>query len=295
MADYSNELSELRRRFIVSRQPPQYLTHYTDAAGAIGIIKNGKIWSSSFECMNDNGELRHGISLWREAVNDFLNSFVEHGEEKKTLLKNWAGFIEGEIELPSMRPYITSFICGEESAYHWSSYGNRGKGISIDINFKDVTQMGTSIIADVIYDDAQKQKIISDVISELEKFIKKWAGKQKDSDTLRDVIGALVIAIIVQSARFKRSSWKHENEWRVITLINASQGHDHIHGPIHFRNRGVDIVDFIELNYSQISADIVGITLGASANSMSSGSWKTLLRSKLLPTHLLRKSSLDIG
>lgn len=295
MTDYSNELNELRKTFIISKQPPQYLTHYTDSGGAIGIIRNEKIWSSSFECMNDNGELRHGISLWKEPVNDFLNSVVEQGEEKEQLLRNWTGFIDGEIELPAMRPYISSFICGGESAYHWSSYGNRGKGISIDINFKDITQMGTSIVADVIYDDEQKIKIIQDVFVKLRKFIQNWEGKQKDSDTLRDVLGALVIAIIVQSSRFKRSSWKHECEWRVITLINASQGHDRIHGPILFRNRGADIVDYIELNYSQISASIAGVTLGSASNSMSSGSWKTLLRSKMLPSTLLRRSSLDIG
>lgn len=295
MTNYNNDVDELRKKFIVSKQPPQVLIHYTDVAGAIGIIKNEKIWSSSFECMNDNGELRHGISLWEVAVCDFLNKAVKPGNEKEKLLKNWIGFVKGEMELPAMRPYVSSFICGKESAYHWSSYGNKGRGISVDFNFNDINQMGTSIIADVVYDDAEKQAIINDAIQEVEGFIQKWNGLRNDSDTLRDALEALVIAIIINSARFKRDSWQHENEWRVITLIDASKGIDRIHGPIHFRSRGYEIVDYIELKYSDITASIAGVMLGSAASGMSIGSWKTLLRSKNLSSTLLSRSKLDIG
>ena len=180
MTDYSTGLQELRKNFLISKQPPQHLTHYTDAAGAIGIISKEKIWSSSFECMNDNGELRHGITLWREPVNDFLNSVVELGEEEEIILKGWNAFMDSELELPMMRPYISSFICGEESAYHWASYGGRGKGISIDFDFKDINQMGSSIIAEVVYDDCKKSKIIADVIRDLRSFMQKWTSKQNN-------------------------------------------------------------------------------------------------------------------
>jgi len=72
-ADSSEEVVEkYKTEWSKSENPNGPLFHYSSCDGGMGIIRNGGLWSSSFECMNDQEEFRHGMEQWKQPCLNFI-------------------------------------------------------------------------------------------------------------------------------------------------------------------------------------------------------------------------------
>lgn len=106
--------------------------HYTDAAGAIGLISTGAVWATSIGSLNDTAEFAHGIGVLRDQLSMVLDSRHVHPLQK--------GFMERAVDL-AQASIDTSplyvFCASEEpdSLSQWRSYGDAvSYAIGLDVD-----------------------------------------------------------------------------------------------------------------------------------------------------------------
>lgn len=135
-------------------ESPPLLYHYTNMDGARSIISNEKkLWASSFETMNDNKELRHGLSMAKSDIPIFLKQ-IAIDDLLRGITANWDSLIENEIKSPRMRPYILCFTESPESKLHWERYADSSRGVALE--FKNTFALKNSangFLVKVIYDE----------------------------------------------------------------------------------------------------------------------------------------------
>jgi hypothetical protein len=119
------------------------LFHYTTAAGLIGILTSGKIWSTAYYCTNDESELSAGQGILRPLFYQEAHKLREIGDRRVQIFANrgvdidhYADKFEKSIAgtaLSRLCTYITCFFRpdSKEDFIHgllsqWRAYGTDG-------------------------------------------------------------------------------------------------------------------------------------------------------------------------
>ena len=88
----------IQRIYSDSVDPPEYLFHYTNIAGLIGIVNSQELWASNVIFLNDEMELQHGLGVASKTISRMLKDRKD--EQTTTLLKSIVRDL-GNKELPS--------------------------------------------------------------------------------------------------------------------------------------------------------------------------------------------------
>lgn len=133
------------------------LFHYTTAAGLIGILTSGQIWSTAYYCTNDESELVTGQGILRpifyqeahrlrEAEDRRVRIFANRGVDVNHYADHFEKVIVGTA-LSQMCTYITCFFrpSGKEDFIHgllsqWRGYGSDG-GYALHFNRSKLQQV----------------------------------------------------------------------------------------------------------------------------------------------------------
>jgi hypothetical protein len=115
---------------------PPVLYHYTTAHGLIGIVRNGALWASDAEFLNDAEELRFGRREMHEAL---LSRAAElspedsttHGAEysRATIMRSAAGHLEPGGMFASRQYHVVYLVCFCEDGdllSQWRGYAPSG-------------------------------------------------------------------------------------------------------------------------------------------------------------------------
>jgi hypothetical protein len=119
------------------------LFHYTTAAGLIGILTSGQIWSTAYYCTNDESELSTGQGILRPLFFQEAHRLREQGDRRVEIFTNrgvdiehYADTFENSIagaSLSQLCAYITCFFrpASKEDFLHgllsqWRGYGADG-------------------------------------------------------------------------------------------------------------------------------------------------------------------------
>lgn len=209
--------------------------HYTNGHALLSIIRNGKLWASSPENLNDSSEMKHGFDIIMEA---FCNKMEEAKEDEdydpdgwstvKTLLskvldKSYFDSIINDV-------YYISASAEHDSLTLWRNYAD-GDGFAIGIdttvqlsaegNAIDAAKDGEHIRADVplisgwyrvSYKKREKQKLAQEFIKNAIADIDKTAVRDRS-----DLAQELRKQAIILASVMKHEAFKDEREVRWIT------------------------------------------------------------------------------
>lgn len=244
--------SDFTKELWTTNGSPPLLYHYTNIEGARSIISNEKkLWASSFETMNDNKELRHGLGMAKGDIPIFLKQ-IAIDELLKGLTSNWESFLADEIKNPKMRPYILCFTESHESKLHWERYADSSRGVVLE--FKNTFALKNSangFLVKVIYDEIiAREKFRLNLKSVTELFIQDYKLTPNITEKIAhkklcDLFNAYLQIMFNFSLSLKESEWAGEQEWRLVAFGVAGVSPQSTHGSIQYRTRQPELVDYL--------------------------------------------------
>lgn len=234
------------------------LYHYTNAAGLLSILQNGKLWVSKSDFLNDFSEISY--------INTVINIICKDifGDDHKLIgemISNEVDFLNSckSMDVNTQNYYILSLSENPDSLALWSSYSNFfGYNIGFDgselveiiSNEKNATPR--CLHGKVIYDKTLQYQIVRDEINntKIHSLYYKYL-ESKDTELnrqLNDEILSVAVALGAYALFFKDPLFCQEEEYRVVFfhLENESLS-PKLNHEIKFRDRNGMIVPYIEI------------------------------------------------
>lgn len=215
-----NALKSWEKRHVVS---DKLVWHYTDANGLISILKYGTIRVSNASYLNDSLELQHAKNLVYALVSEKLNSSTD------AQLTEFLEQISVSMQIASMvsQPLVGCFSGekGEDLLSQWRAYADSGKGYAFGFEPNQLPDDNSNTkLRKVIYDDAEQNKIIKDLI---EKYIKKLhdvllvptSNPAFKNEFVSDFSHSVSTILHEYISCFKHQSWEAEHEVRLVYSV----------------------------------------------------------------------------
>lgn len=201
-----------------------FFYHYTDLNALQSIIEKGDIWFSYVKHSNDTNEFLLGMDL-------FIQRFNDRKSELAGLLDvdTWISALEVQKENPEIRPCIFCVSEKADQLSQWRGYGNQGKGISLGLQKELFLSNDRCIFKKVIYEKADQEKIVDEVIDDFIKLITELS--QLGEIDRESLIASLVQVVFTLSLVFKDENFYEECEWRWIYIPDPKNQN------IHFRSK----------------------------------------------------------
>ncbi len=210
--------------------------HYTDAAGLLGIIQEGRVWATDIRFLNDPSE---GVFL-PDRLLEIMNS--QPNKADKTINKIINGIREALHQPRSnYATFCTSLSADGDLLSQWRGYGDFGKGYAIGLDF-DGEMPHPQIVSyyDVVYGDEALAELAYDLLDIFVSASNRWKGMLYDE-------WASTINVLAKS--FKNEKYAEEQESRLVCSLSPNET-DMFQNelPLKFRPRGSDIVPYIPMS-----------------------------------------------
>jgi hypothetical protein len=202
-----------------SRPVPDRLWHYTDAAGALGVVRGRELWATHALFMNDASELRLAYPLLEDAL-EVAGGRTADNELLDLITVALGAMVSRRPEDPDV--YAVCFCEDGDLLSQWRAYGVFGGGYAVGFDgpmmeADSISTYGFNL-SRVIYDaDGQRQlaqELVDRTIGALVRHLK---GHPGDFDKAVPVVARnfshLAQAIAYQ---IKDEAFREEHEWRLI-------------------------------------------------------------------------------
>lgn len=240
---------------------PEILYHYCTADGALSIGRSRKMWSSAFECMNDEEEFRLGLNM---AIAEIKKSIDLLNINQKPIIKaNWDKFLQDEIQNPTLRPYVLSFSDDPANDHMWNAYADQSKGIALKIPFdKKQISASNSYVLKMSYDIVSKTTELNQYLRLLEADFNSKTCPSCLNVNLLNLFCAYLQTVFFCSITVKDPKWSQENEWRLVSFAKPHMSPQSYFGDIKYRTRSGNVVDYLEVDLFQIGLNLDTFILG---------------------------------
>ncbi|WP_159613933.1 DUF2971 domain-containing protein [Glutamicibacter sp. JC586] len=209
--------------------------HYTNGHALLSIIRNGKLWASSPENLNDSSEMTHGFDVITEAFRNKMEEAKndpDYDPDKRSTVETVLSEVlnKGYFDSIINDVYYISASAEHDSLTLWRNYAD-GDGFAIGIdttvelsaegNAVDEAKDGEHIRADVplisgwyrvSYKKREKQKLAQEFIKSAIADIGKTAVRDRS-----DLEQELRKQAIILASVMKHEAFKDEREVRWIT------------------------------------------------------------------------------
>jgi len=148
--------------------PPERLGHYTDAGGALGILRNGAIWASHIRFLNDAREFAHAVEIARRYVQDLERMASGPFPLRTSLL--------AQLEAMPGNTFVASFSVGAERLSQWRGYCPAG-GYKLVFNgpmLKARANASHFYFVKCIYDRSEQERLVRDLIDTGLSYFPSW-------------------------------------------------------------------------------------------------------------------------
>jgi hypothetical protein len=246
---------------------PGLIYHYTDGEGLLGILNRGRedrrIWASDLHLLNDSRELDYPISLihpWLEELRgDYLKerATVPNRGTDESVYDLIQQRLTGGNDL--YRVFAACFCESDDLLSQWRSYGSGGYAIGFSAAALTQSHLASDgptetrlALRKVAYGFESATRDLRSLKAALEQ-LSPWGmhGMRSHMFTLHQ--------LLPEMAGIKHSSWKEEQEWRLIVSAYRPQ-----HLAPSFRVTSVGIVPFLKLVIPE--AAIHEIVIGPSSH-----------------------------
>jgi len=214
-----------------------YLYHYTNLEGLMGIIDIQGFWATHIKYMNDSKEYLHGLSLCNEIIENFSRNATS--DQVKFLNK-----VSEKLNEEDSENFVISLCPNGDLLSQWRGYSRGQYGISIGFDVKQLCQFTTPraneylLPKKVIYETDVQKSMISDII---DIGLKNIESKGLDLQFMPSEIATTIKWFI---PLFKDSSFSEEKEWRIVTTNFKETKENH---PLRYRVRNNIILPFVSL------------------------------------------------
>jgi hypothetical protein len=210
---------------ISSIAPPRQLYHYTTQHGLIGIIEGNTIWATKIQYLNDTTEYKLALEI---AIEEIKRKKAESVSATNDLL--YQRLLEQIDKMTGLNTCVCSFSEKEDLLSQWRGYGGGIGGYAVGFNSSNLIAEANKqdfILSSCIYDEKQQKSLLSELIADEVKFIKRKL-KKTDLDDPRRFESVAVdfcknLAAIAPTIKNKKFS--EEKEWRLISKWGIRAGH----------------------------------------------------------------------
>lgn len=205
--DYMKAIDDL-----LSKQPPGPIYHYTTQEGLLGIAREGAIWATFYEYLNDASEFAVARKVAAQVIVDRAKRTRDEAETR--LLQD----MHKAIASAGLNACVCSFSEEGDQLSQWRAYSKRGTGYSIGFDaekLRSVALVHDYILAQCIYEKSEQIARMELIVEEtLRENIEKTNSDTYDRPHLGGNFGYYLnrYALI-----FKNVAFKDEKEWRLIS------------------------------------------------------------------------------
>jgi hypothetical protein len=198
---------------------PEALWHYTDAAGALGILRDRALWATHAFFMNDASELRTAYPLLKEALDNARGRAPDN-----QLLRTLATVLQMLLERRPQDPDVYAMcFCGEGHLLsQWRAYGFSGGGYSLAFDgqalMTDAIRTFGLTLTQVIYEQARQQELAEEIVDRTVAAFARHVREHPDDGDKALWVTARSCSHVAQSYayRIKHGAFAEEREWRLI-------------------------------------------------------------------------------
>lgn len=232
--------------------------HYTNGHALLSILRNGELWASSPENLNDSSELWHGFKIIREALNERVRETKKQNHEPT----DWPGVLSNVLDKRYVRSiinevYIISASAEKDSLTLWRNYAD-GDGFALGINASielsadgiavDEAENADSIRSDVplisgwyrvSYKDNEKRNLARSFVENAREDIRRTPEESRP-----DLIPELRKQAVILASVMKHDAFQDEKEVRWITTNFTT------FDPVHYEHGRRSIVPVLHIRTS---------------------------------------------
>jgi hypothetical protein len=274
------------------------LYHYTNMGGLLGIVNKQEIWLTSIFHLNDPSELGYGVGM----ALDIMKAEADRSPDVVKAFCAWMQHLLVKSGGEIFGFFVGSFSRENNDLGQWRAYADDARGVAIGLApqlfqvHPDQTNVGLAekvLVSQVIYDRDQCIRNLTDAIRRAIQILVRAAddvtAEAEGHQFLRDLATHLAVSIFTHAVTCKHEAYQHEHETRMLLINQLS-----ILAPIiETRTRGSTLVPFIRSPLAVRSAGaITQIMIGPSADTMSDGAVRALLRHHGLPLDIVQQSDI---
>ena len=267
LCDIRGRLNSLIRDSFVDTTEYKFLYHYTDLDSAKSIIENGQFWVSDAFTTNDVNEIVHVRNVIQKVL---LNNFQNRSAEIDDICLS---FFDRACELIKKNTFILCFSLTKDSKPLWNDYAKRDSKIGVCLRF-DFNTIKPNLLLEL---EAQKRMFMDANEHDIEVTLKvldhkvTYSSKAKEAkireylelvaDVLErinldsfntqlykeelDLLCEIFTDILLYSFISKDSSWKNEEEYRMVFIFPDVSQCDSL---LKIRKRGTLDIRYVSLN-----------------------------------------------
>lgn len=196
--------------------PHPVLYHYTNLAGAKGILESQVFRSSAHDCTNDDAELKSANSIVIEVARTYRKG------AKRTAAKVLDLFLENypDSMFANLRVvYLSCFSVARDDESQWKNYGDDGFGICLGIRVLDEKPVKSAAVVSsqfrVEYSESTLRRWIDDWLKEM---CAALDGYPPLYSNLEQGLSAIYRIAAFASITKKAERWQSEQEVRYVTF-----------------------------------------------------------------------------
>jgi hypothetical protein len=203
---------------------PETFVHFTDAAGAIGIVSDGVLRLCRARCSNDSMEVEYGIRLAKDCLRDEISN---QGETNRIFKEAIAGCFNEVPFYGEIKRYPDPHICclstsvAKTSVPQWGLYGRNGTGVALVFAGHELRQKKDVDLVRVVYDREEQRALLTEVLlAGLNACIEGRQNALKHGPKTQELIvrifaHAFGCVAAMYAAVMKHAEFAFEQEWRL--------------------------------------------------------------------------------
>jgi hypothetical protein len=207
---------------------PEILYHYTDAAGALGIVERRELWASNAAFLNDSTELVYV----RGVLQEVLDELAAGDEHSRAVARYGRSMLRGLSEW-LYDVYVACFCENGDLLSQWRGYPRAGGGYSLGFDTRLLTQ-GNTACRRVIYDADDQRNIIRRLLTTIRDIRAEFgdAGATTLASFEVRIASQAFYGLAECSFCFKHPAFQEEREWRRVALCHKKGGDGSDGGPV---------------------------------------------------------------
>lgn len=226
--------------------PPDVLYHYTTQDGLLGILKDGAIWATKIQYLNDASELVMPLQIAQRVLKTRSTQINDNDTRRKEIVVRMLAEIKDSEQLNIC---VFSFCKDGDLLSQWRAYGARGSAYSIGFHSEELVKSLTPSLFELhqcVYYEVNEQNSI------IERFVDQYIEASLQNS--QEVTG-FIAGFVNMASKMKHKSFEEEDEWRLMSSKPLSFIKD-----LSFRPGISTIVPYYSLpiNLSSIMEIIVG-------------------------------------
>lgn len=289
---------------------PNYLYHYTSAAGLIGILSSKSIWLTDLRYMNDMSELQYAQQVIERCISDTMSEPSLTDLQKEFLSRisrSYSPFDSGASI------YSASFCENGNLLSQWRAYRGHGGGYAIGLDFFHTIRLldKPCVLRKVIYDVHDQTKLVKEAVTSLVAGV----GEATANCDLQEVTSAFLPAACQAFSALaaellfclKHPDFHEEREWRLVHFSRQVSAVDRDVVPPQFREFQGNIIPYYSVSLDAAVAAsnndlsgigfpvreiVIGPTINSSLNEQSLKSLVFSLSKDMEPN--IRKSEIPL-